>query len=233
MPTNQPPEEIGSPAVSACLPNLLVQRCDDFEVTGLGDAPAWQRAVWEVMTLRIPSAVSYETRFKLLYSANGLYVLFDGRDRILTATQREDFGDLWTEDVFECFFWTDPTRPIYFEYEISPLGHELPILVPNIDGRFLGWRPWHYTGARCTRRRVSVQGGPQTPLATIEGWRAEVFIPYELFSPLAQVPPRPGMRWRANFYRMDYDAGQVSSWHWAAVGESFHEYDKFGTLQFA
>ena len=40
-------------------------------------------------------------------------------------------------DVFEVFLWTDEKQPIYFEYEISPLGYELPILVPNFGGKFL------------------------------------------------------------------------------------------------
>ena len=64
------------------------------------------------------------------------------------------------------------------------------------------------------------------------GWTAEVFIPYELLTPLRNVPPKPGTRWRANFYRMDYDDGQHTSWDWARVGPSFHEFQKFGTLVF-
>ncbi len=77
----------------------------------------------------------------MLYSKTGVYVLFEGADKRITATKSEDYLDLWTEDVYECFFWTDERHPIYFEYEISPLGFELPILVPNFDGKFLGWRP--------------------------------------------------------------------------------------------
>jgi hypothetical protein len=57
-----------------------------------------------------------------------------------------DFLDLWNEDVVEAFFWTDESNPIYFEYELSPLNYELPILVPNNKGKFLGWLPWHYEG---------------------------------------------------------------------------------------
>ena len=47
------------------------------------------------------------------------------------------------------------------------------------------------------------------------------------------VPPKAGTKWRANFYRMDYDDKSVTSaWDWARVGPSFHEYKKFGTLVF-
>ncbi len=59
-----------------------------------------------------------------------------------------------------------------------------------------------------------------------------MFFPYELLKPLGNVPPKPGTRWRANFYRVDYDEDKSTSWDWARVGPSFHEYHKFGTLIF-
>ena len=213
-------------------PETRVRSCDDFEVTGRGDAAAWQRAEWVTMQQRPGGTHDYSARFKLLYSPTGIYVLFDGTDQKLTATMTEDFLDLWNEDVYECFFWTDERYPVYFEYEISPLGYELPILIPNFEGRFLGWRPWHYEGDRRTRKKVSVGGGPQESHATVTGWRAEVFIPYDLLKPLQNVPPQPGTRWRANFYRVDYDGGNSTSWDWARVGPSFHEFRSFGTLIF-
>ena len=111
-------------------------------------------------------------------------------DRKITASMDEDFLDLWKEDVFEFFLWTDPRHPLYFEYEISPLGFELPILIPNLDGRYLGWRPWHYEGSRKTRKATAVSGGPKQSQATVTGWTAEVFVPYELLDPLGNVPPR-------------------------------------------
>ena len=101
-------------------------------------------------------------------------------------TSRKTSPNLWKEDVYEFFLWPDEATPIYFEYEISPLGRELPILVPNLGGEFLGWRPWHYEGERKTRKAVSVRGGEVTTGAAIKGWTAEVFVPYELLSPLRQ-----------------------------------------------
>ncbi len=214
------------------LPTLTIPHCDDFTVSGSGDAPAWQSAKWVSMNRRPGGQHDYTSRFKMLASDTGVYVLFDGSDTTLTATMQEDFLDLWNEDVFECFFWTDEKQSIYFEYEISPLGYELPILVPNFDGRFLGWRPWHYTGKRKTQKQVSASGGANASMASVTGWRAEVFIPYELLRPLQNVPPKQGTRWRANFYRVDYDDEANTGWDWARVGPSFHEFQKFGTLIF-
>ena len=211
---------------------LHIPQTKDFIINGRGDASAWKNAAWEPLHLRAADGHQYQTRIKMLYSRTGLYVLMEAEDRTLTATMNEDFLDLWKEDVFEFFLWPDERYPVYFEYEISPLGFELPILIPNFGGEFLGWRPWRYEGNRKTQKATTVVGGPKLSGASVTGWKAEVFVPYDLLKPLQNVPPQPGTRWRANFYRVDYDDGKSTSWDWARVGTSFHEFDKFGTLVF-
>ena len=220
-------------APAAGRPTLLVKPVNDFQVTGTGDNAGWGKAEWTALNRRQPDGHPYDSRFKMLYSTTGLYFLMEGTDRRMTSTMTEDFLDLWKEDVFEVFLWTDERYPVYFEYEISPLNHELPILIPNFGGRFLGWRPWRYEGDRATRKATSTMGGPKVSKGAIEGWRAEFFIPYALLNPLQNVPPKAGTRWRANFYRVDYDDGKTTQWDWTRVGESFHEYQKFGELVFA
>jgi hypothetical protein len=213
-------------------PRLGVKPTDDFEITGMGEHTSWRQTEWTALRRRQPDGHPYDSRFKMLYSKTGLYFLMEGTDRKLTATMNEDFMDLWKEDVFEVFLWTDERYPVYFEYEISPLNRELPILIPNFGGQFLGWRPWHYERDRLTRKATSIVGGPKRPRAAIQGWRAEFFIPYALLRPLQNVPPKPGARWRANVYRMDYDEGRRAQWEWAHVEKSFHEYERFGDLLF-
>jgi hypothetical protein len=122
---------------------------------------------------------------------------------------------------------------IYFEYEISPLDYELPILVPSINGRAQGWLPWGYENKK-TRHATSVTGGPKESGATIDGWKAEVFVPYRLLSPLNNVPPVSGTKWRANIYRIDYDHDNRGRtfFTWQKIERSFHEYEKYGTFLF-
>jgi predicted TIM-barrel fold metal-dependent hydrolase len=224
--------EAATPGKPPAARAMRVRSTADFEVSGDGKHDAWSKAEWEPIPRRTKDGLPYESRVKLLYSPKGLYVLFDGTDKKLTAKIEKDFENLWEEDVFEVFLWTDERQTTYFEYEISPLNYELPILVPNFNGRFLGWLPWHYEGGRRTRKATVATGGVKKPGAAITGWTAEFFIPYELLQPLTNVPPRPGTQWRANFYRMDYDDGRTTRWTWAPVGQSFHEFQKFGTLRF-
>ena len=143
----------------------------------------------------------------------------------------KDNLDLWNEDVIEVFLWTDETYPLYFEYEISPLNYELALLVPNINGNFLGWIPWKYEGGRKIKHATSVRGGDKASGENITSWIAEFFIPYEILKPLDNVPPKKGSSWRVNMYRIDYDGGK-SIWAWKEVTGTFHEYKKYGTLRF-
>lgn len=207
---------------------LTVRSCADFEITGKGDHDNWKLTSWvDLRPLRDPGEV-YQTKVKILYSSKGMYFLFWCEDETITATLEEDFTDLWNEDVVEVFLWTDEAYPIYFEYEISPLNYELPILVPKMGKSFLGWRPWHYTGERRTRHATNIQKTGETT----EGWTAEFFIPYELLRPLNKVPPQAGTRWRANMYRIDYDLEKPVWWAWRPIVNNFHDNHLFGTLEF-
>ncbi|HKJ67069.1 MAG TPA: carbohydrate-binding family 9-like protein [bacterium] len=211
---------------------VVVNKTTDFELTGDGGAPNWDETSWVPIPQRRTTGLTAETRVKTLYSDTGIYFLFYCEDDTLNASMQADFMDLWHEDVVEAFLWTEETFPVYFEYEISPLNYELPILIPNNDGEFLGWRPWHYEGDRRTRHATSVQGGAKETSAAITSWMAEFFIPYELLTPLGNVPPASGTEWRVNMYRVDYDGGESSSWEWQETTGSFHQYEVFGTFRF-
>ena len=207
---------------------LKVKHTGDFVITGDGSSAGWGNAEWLVLPQRNSTNVAYQTQVKVLYSDSGIYCLYHCEDRKITATLKEDFLDLFNEDVVEAFFRTDETVPMYFEYELSPLNYELPLLVPNIKGNLWGWRPWHYEGSRRTRHATHISKKGEA----VTAWTAEFFIPYALLKPMMNVPPQKGTRWRANFYRIDYDKDQVT-WQWQMVqSENFHDYERFGALVF-
>lgn len=214
-------------AQSADTMTWIGKRTKDFRVTGDGSNANWNSADWLPLPERNSSNLLYQTQIKLLYSDSGIYCLYKCDDKKITATLKEDFLDLWNEDVVEAFFWPDETTPLYFEYELSPLNYELPILVPNFKGNFLGWRPWHYEGNRKTQHGTHVVMTDNS----VTSWTAEFFIPYRLLKPLQNVPPKKGGKWRANFYRIDYDNGSAE-WSWQAVRTNFHDYERFGTIVF-
>ena len=179
------------------------------------------------------SASGYASRAKIVYSDLGLYCLYDCADERLTCTGLKDNDELFNEDVVEAFFWPEESQHLYLEYEISPLGMELPLIIPN-NGDFFGWIPWHYEGDRRVRRATAVRGGEKMPGAAVTGWSAEFFIPFKLMRGFRNVPPKPGTTWRANFYRIDYDRNEPALFAWSGgVGNNFHDFRQFGTIRFA
>jgi len=212
---------------------LLVRRTEDFVLTGRGDAPAWANAPWVDLARVGTGPGTYKTRAKVLYSKTGLYLLADCEDRILTADMTQDYDKLFMQDVVEVFLWPEASQRVYFEYEISPLDVELPIMVVNAGGPFHGWLPFGYEGGRRVRHATSVRGGERKPFAKIDGWLCEMCIPYALLVGLQNVPPASGTTWRGNIYRIDYDEQSPTQWAWCPdTGGNFHDYNKFGTWRF-
>ena len=211
---------------------MLISRTTDFHVTGDGSANEWNSANWFEIPQTTSNGEKMRTRAKALYSDTGMYFLIECEDRKLTSTLTEDNTDLYNEDVVEVFLWTDENYPLYFEYEISPLNYELVLIIPNFDGDFLGWIPWHYEGDRKVIHQTSVKGGRKESLASVDSWTSEFFIPFELLKPLRNVPPTSGMEWRMNIYRMDYDTGKRDRWEWQPIEKNFHDYKLFGRIRF-
>ncbi len=211
--------------------SMKIKKCEDFRITGDGTNDNWLKTDWVNMLQQGSDRKGYDTKIKVLYSGTGLYFLFRCNDEKLTSTMNADNMDLWKEDVCEIFLWTEETFPVYFEYEISPMNYELPIMVPNYKGSFLGWLPWHYEGDKRTQHYTSTVGGKKESGSSVSAWIAEIYIPYKLLAPLPNVPPVPGTKWRANMYRIDHDNGQIR-FVWQPVGKTFHDYTRFGTYIF-
>jgi len=225
--------------------SIKVRHTGDFTVTGDGNNAAWNNTAWNIITQRgnkilqkegwyitteqiSASDVQYATAFKILYSGKGIYCLFKCEDSLITATMKEDFAQLYKEDVVEVFLRPDTTLPLYFEYELSPLNYELPILVVNRKGNAMGWKPYLYQGARKTMHAIKIK---EKGIDNRIEWTAEFFIPYALLTPIGNVPPAKGTQWRANFYRIDYDSQPVFS-SWQLTKENFHDYERFGVIEF-
>jgi hypothetical protein len=208
--------------------SVIIKKCPDFQVTGNGSTVEWSRTEWINLTPQEGMVSQYSTRVKTLYSETGMYFLFSCGDKKITSTMKADNLNLWEEDVVEVFLWPDESFPVYFEYELSPMNFELPIIVPNKKGNFLGWLPWHYERDRKTRHSTSIIRGND---GAVTGWYAEFYIPFKLLTPIIQDPPSIGSKWRANLYRIDYDDGQVP-FSWQKTENTFHEYNKFGSFVF-
>ena len=210
---------------------FYIVKTTDFTITGDGRAVAWNKTDWVTLPVQEVSGEPPLTRVKALYSDKGLYFLFDCVDQKLSTHYDKDFQPLFKQDAIEVFLWPDTTQVMYFEYELSPLNYEWPLLMIHLNGRSGGWAPMHYEGEKKVQHATSVEGGVKKSMATVTRWRGEFFIPYRVLHPLLGKPPQAGSQWRGNFFRLDYDQG-YTTWTWKKTGPSFHTYQKFGTLVF-
>jgi hypothetical protein len=210
---------------------LVVRRCADFGITGKGENMQWDKTSWVTLKQIDKTGKDIETRFKILYSATGLYVLFSGQDEKITSPYNNDYDLLYNGDVFEVFFHPDPASPLYFEYEVSPLNKELVLLISQKNKKFTRWRPFGQPEQKIIKN-VNIRGGQMSSGSKIEGWSAEMFFPYELLGPMITAGPVSGMRWNANFCRLDYDSGKMIKWSWSPIKVSFHEFQSYLPIRF-
>lgn len=215
---------------------LVVKKCDDFDVTGKGDNPEWNKTPWTLLTKLDEGSDHYESKFKILSSRNGIYVLFHSTDEKITTKEYKDFESIFNGDVVEVFFHPNPQVTIYFEYEVNALDKELILSISNLGGQnHKSWIPWHHGGKNGSGiiTKVDVVGGEKKVNATIQSWSAEIFFPYGALGLLPNVPPKSGTFWNANFCRLDYDTGKMVKWSWTpTIEKSFHELEKFRSIQF-
>ena len=212
--------------------SIIVVKTEDFEVKGDGSSVFWDNASWNDIPEKVKSEDQLKTKFKVLYSTTGIYFFIYCEDSRIDATYDQDYESLWLEDVVEVFLWPDQSKKVYFEYELSPLNYELPLLIMNIDGDLNKWQPWNYKDTGKILHQTGVKGGQKKSGASIKSWTAEFYIPFSLLEPMQNVPPSSGTQWRSNLYRMDYLNGIDRSWAWQKVERSFHNLNEYGTLVF-
>ncbi len=209
---------------------LLVKRCNDFAITSAGSDPAWASVAWNKLTLLDSTQQPYATRFKLLYSGTGIYVLFEGADKKITTSDYKDSDNIFNGDVFEVFFHPDKAVRVYYEYEVNALGRELILAIASKPG--LGYNSW-IPRRSGVKKMVKVNGGTQEIGGSIDSWTAEIFFPYSGMGLLPKVPPVSGDQWNANFCRLDYDSGKMIKWSWTpSIKTSFHELEAFHAIKF-
>lgn len=207
---------------------LMVNKVPPFEIDGAGSHANWNNANWINLIQLDSSSVHYPSKFKILYADSGVYVLFSGLDKKITSPYKNDFEDLFRADVFEVFFHPEPSTPIYLEYEINAYNAELVLLVPNLSKKTFGWAPWKYTGNKKVVKKVKVHEQNNE----MYKWTAELYFPFKLFIPLQNLDVKKGTYWNANFYRLDYDDTKMVKWAWSPIVKSFHEFEKYGVIQF-
>jgi hypothetical protein len=176
----------------------------------------------------------YETRFRALWSPEGLFLRFDAGDPSPWHTMSRRDEHLWDEEVVEIFLDPDRSARDYYELEVNPANAvcDLRMISPWPDKK--GDIDWNLAGLET---RVREDAG--------RGWTATAFLPWSGLAPLPSarhvtLPPKPGDAWRFNVFRIKRPGGPKSpetdavfaAWSPPSV-QSFHDAGAFRDLVFA
>lgn len=165
------------------------------------------------------TAPEQATEVRVIWSDEELRVLFLASDAEPWATLTARDAPLYEEEVVEVFIDPVGDGMSYFEFEVNPLNAVLDLVLRRNRSGLLKDFSWRCEGLRTAARLVR------------GGWAAELAIP---FRDLVAELPRPGARWRINFYRIDRPRGrdrELSAW--SPTGRPlFHVPERFGELEF-
>jgi hypothetical protein len=208
-----------------------------YEVARATAAPAallaGDEAAWKGASKIEWGKAAYTTRFRALWSDEGLFLRFDATDPAPWHTMARRDEHLWDEEVVEIFLDPDRSGHDYYELEVNPANVvcDLRMIAPWPNQK--GDIDWDLAGLE-TRTRAF--GG---------GWTVSAFLPWHGLRSLPSagkvaVPPRPGDAWRFNVFRIERPGGKASpekdavfaAWS-PPSGKSFHDAGAFRDLVFA
>ena len=187
---------------------------------------------------RVGTPPTYETRFRAVWSDEGLFLRFDADDPTPWHTMTRRDEHLWDEEVVEIFLDPDRSGRDYYELEVNPANVvcDLRMVSPWPDKK--GDIDWNLDGLE-TRVHAAQGAGAETPV-----WTVTAFLPWRGLRALPSAermapPPRPGDAWRFNVFRIERPGGKASpekdavfaAWSPPSV-TSFHDAGAFRDLVF-
>jgi hypothetical protein len=169
---------------------------------------AADEAAWAGSSVVAWGPAPYETRFRALWSAAGLFLRFDADDPSPWHTMTRKDEHLWDEEVVEIFLDPDRSGRDYYELEINPANVVCDLRMISAWPDKKGDIDWNLAGLE-TRVRTEKSAG------RVRGWTATAFLPWRGFLSLPSaerlaLPPKPGDSWRFNVFRIKRPGGPAS-----------------------
>jgi len=210
-----------------------VRTSDAITVDGELDEFTWSIApqVGRFRSIREHSGTpQLPTQAMLAWDDANLYVAFVCADPRPWGTMMERDMHLWDEEVVELFLDPDGDGRDYPELEVSPHNVVVDLLIPA---------PGEISADEAAKWDIA---GLKTAVGKhAAGWTVEMAIPWASLGESGfDEAPAIGDKWRVGLYRIerpggpkpDRDDSQDQYQAWAPTEKSFHEPDRFGTVEF-
>ncbi len=201
----------------------------------------WNKEVWQnteslLLNNKMGSILKYRpiVEVKLRYDSSAIYVIFKVDDQYVRCLSTEPNSPVWTDSCVEFFFAPNTLSPEkYFNLEINCGG--TPLMFFNLIPR----KDYEIVDERLLKQIKIAHTLPKTieeEIAEPTQWILEYCLPFELLTHYTEIdPPKEGVIWKANFYKIADNTSNPHYLTWNPVIKAepdFHLPDFFGTLRF-
>lgn len=228
-----------------------------LNVDGKLDEESWQKAAWtsdfvEIEGNYAPSRPYQQTRVKMLWDDEYLYIGAELIETDIWATYTERDAVIFHENDFEVFIDPDGDSHNYYELEVNALNTiwDLILIKPYRDGG-PALNAWDIGGLKSA---VHIDGTLNDPSDEDEKWTVELVFPWKMLKEAARpnLRPKDGEQWRINFSRVhwkikvengvyvkgiDPKTGKTFpeyNWVWSEQGKiDMHQPETWGYVQFS
>ena len=205
-------------------------------VTADWSAPAWADIPSTRLTHFMGDKPSHfpDTRLKVAWDAEALYVIFRVVDRFVRAARMDYQQDVYKDSCVEFFFKpnNDGSRN-YFNLETNCCGTALFAFQSGPRQGEVRIPANEFTAVSLAH---SMDGPIEPEMPEPVTWTIEYRLPFALLEKYCRVdPPSPGVAWKGNFYKIADESSHPHYLTWAPVYRprpDFHQPRYFGTLVF-
>lgn len=234
---------------------VCYQPVNEIVIDGKLDEADWQKASWTNLFVDIEGdkkpAPSYETRAKMLWDENYLYVAAELQEPHIWGTLHQRDTVIFYDNDFEVFIDPDWDTHNYYEFEINAINTVWDLLLtkPYRDNG-LPIDSWDIIGLKSA---TSIDGTLNNPADTDKAWYVEIAFPMEVLreAKAGQKVPVDGEQWRIGFSRVEWQMivendrylkkkgpnGEripEDNWVWSATDEiAMHKPELWGVVQFS
>ena len=215
---------------------VKIEKVRHFNPDGDAGKNIWQRAQELVLcdTVTGSSISKNQAKAKMVWSDEGLFVLWQVEDEHIWGTFENDDDPIYDEEVVEIFIAKGKDDPKhYFEFQFSPLGVKFDAKIKNPTGNrhdsgFNVDIGWNCEGLEFAQIFEIKSKNDNFKTGT---WITEAYIPWKS---LNVENAKKGDIFRANLFRIDGYPKQNSFQAWQPTLSdlpNFHVPSKFGFLE--
>jgi len=203
------------------------------------DGPQWVNANTLEVALFHEKSSDHRPRVRarVLYDAEGVYVMFRVEDRYVLATRTQYQDPVCRDACVEFFVQPKPDKG-YFNFETSCIGTILLSYVEDPTRTPEGFEKSKPVAEDLANQIELFHSIPGPVIEEIEEettWTVAYFVPFTLFEAhVGALGDVAGQEWRANFYKCADESSHPHWASWAPIAEelNFHRPDKFAPVYF-